>query len=45
MDECKPLLMGRWSGKAPGECLHTLRWDSGVITAVSYSLCARQGGC
>jgi hypothetical protein len=29
------------TGRAPGECLHTLRWNSGKITEVSYSVCAR----
>ena len=29
------------TGRDPGECMHTLRWHSGQITDVSYSVCSR----
>ena len=29
------------TGRAPGSCAHTLRWDAGAVTHVSYAPCGR----
>ena len=29
------------TGRAPGSCAHTLRWDAGAVTRVSYAPCGR----